>query len=98
MICALATPVFQSIASSSAPVIFIGKPSSRSSSIRAPIFRRGSATRFIGRLLTLESPVSRAWIGCPAMMPDIRRAVVPLLPQSRSLAGDRIPLSPVPRT
>ena len=39
--------------------------------------------RFIGRFLKLESPVSRASIGCPAIIPEIRRAVVPLLPQSR---------------
>ena len=53
----------------------------------APIWRRGSITRCIGRLESEASPMRRERKGCAARMPAMRRIVVPEFPQSRSASG-----------
>ena len=55
--------------------------------IRAPIRESGSMIRFMGRFWMDSSPVrvtSKFWAD---RIPDIRRVVVPLLPQSRTVPG-----------
>ena len=66
--------------------------------ISAPIMDSGSMMRFMGRFWMDASPVrvtSKFWA---ARMPEIRRMVVPLLPQSSSPAGRFSPRMPFPCT
>jgi len=58
-------------------------------SMRAPISRKGSVTRAIGRRERDSSPVRVAVSpGTAERMPQRNRMVVPLLPQSRGKAGE----------
>ena len=54
--------------------------------------------RFIGRLQMEASPVSVLSKDCPASMPEMSLAVVPLLPTSRISAGAWRPWRPFPCT
>lgn len=53
----------------------------------APIWLSGSMIRFMGRFWMEASPVRVTEKSCAERMPEIRRVVVPLLPQSRTCSG-----------
>ncbi len=58
----------------------------------------GSMIRFMGRFCMDSSPVTVTSKFCADRIPDMRRVVVPLLPQSRMESGFFKPLRPLPRT
>ena len=62
----------------------------------APICRKGSMIRFMGREFKDSSPDSLESKGCPARIPEISLVVVPLFPTSRRLSGAVKPWSPFP--
>ena len=64
----------------------------------APIRRRGSTMRAIGRERREESPVRTARNGRPARRPEVSRKAVALLPASRTPCGSRRPFVPAPHT
>ena len=64
----------------------------------APICRSGPATRSIGRVLRLRSPVSLDVNGAVARIPASSRIEVPELPQSRPAPGSTSPSRPSPST
>ena len=66
--------------------------------MRAPIRRKGLATRPIGRRDSDGSPVSVVANGRPAKRPQKSRMVVPELPQSSSAWAWRRPENPRPST
>ena len=66
--------------------------------MRAPIMARGSIIRFMGRLQMDSSPVSVTSKFWPQRIPDMRRVVVPLFPQSRTSRGAFSPCRPRPWT
>ena len=55
--------------------------------ISAPIWDKGSMIRFIGLFWMETSPVSVTSKFWALKIPEIRRVVVPLLPQSRIVSG-----------
>ncbi len=66
--------------------------------MRAPIWRKGVATRPIGRRVSDGSPSSLVSKGRPARRPHTRRIVVPELPQSSAISDGLRPSKPVPFT
>ena len=66
--------------------------------ILAPIWDKGSIIRFMGRLRMEASPVRVEGKGWAARIPDIRRMVVPLFPQSSIPEGADNPCIPFPWT
>ena len=78
---ALATGDLQQIPCRLPPLIRRGtQPFSFSERTEAPIARRGSMIRFMGRLRMELSPSSVLSKDCPARIPEIMRVVVPLFP------------------
>src|SRR6266545_428170 len=67
-------------------------------SMLAPIWRSGSATRRIGRLVNDASPKSSVSNRRPAQRPMSKRMEVPELPQSSGWAAARRPSKPTPWT
>jgi hypothetical protein len=67
-------------------------------SMRAPIARRGSTTRAMGRPTSDASPLIVAKTGRPASTPESRRMVVPEFPASSTPAGSARPRRPAPVT
>ena len=63
------------------PVIYSGDVPVSDVLITAPIFARGSVTRFIGRFESDSSPVKTQSKSCPASSPLKRRIDVPELPK-----------------
>ncbi len=64
----------------------------------APIADNGSRIRFIGRFCMEASPFNSHEKACPAKIPEIKRAVVPLLPTSSISEGAKSPCRPLPCT
>ena len=62
----------------------------------APIWRKGSIILFIGLFWMEASPVNVEVNGCPLKIPEIKRVVVPELPQSRIAVGADKPCNPFP--
>ena len=96
--CALDVELDHAIGRRAPPVTTMGKCSPASKANDAPMAVNGFATRAMGRRLRLSSPTSRAENAWPLRTPDMRRAVVPLFPQSSADAGARRPPSPSPST
>ena len=66
--------------------------------ISAPIRDSGSIIRFIGRFWIEASPVKVTSKFCADKIPEIRRVVVPLFPQSNTVSGFLRPRRPFPCT
>ena len=75
-----------------------GREASLRPSTRAPIKRKGLATRPIGRRDREGSPVNVVSNGRPAKRPQKSRMVVPELPQSSAVCASRRPENPSPST